>query len=155
MIVWNSQTLQTFLYDPEIHCLDVDRRHGERDLQYLFLSFLALERIIILSTPHTCLILYHCEKENFLCHCQSRTRLLRPRNLIIISFFRWEKSLRNHHFLLQRTVLASWTGLMKVCFRRRKKWKQRGVGERAREISYGHEKEGEMVTKLREEIKGF
>lgn len=42
---------------------------------------------------------------------------------------------------------------MKVCFRRRKKQKQRGVVER--EMFYGHEKKSEMFTKLREKIKGF
>lgn len=88
MIAWNSQTLQTFLYGPEILCLDVDRRHGERDLQYLFLSFLVLERGRILSTPHICLIFYCCEKENFLCNPQSRTRLFKTKEY-------------NHYFFLQ------------------------------------------------------
>lgn len=42
------------------------RRHERETYDTCFFSFLALEKGGILSTPHTCLILYCCEKENFL-----------------------------------------------------------------------------------------
>lgn len=136
LIPWQSVKSVSFMLSYIVlksFCFDVDRRHGETDLGYLFLSLLALlleEEEFCL--PHTPVLLSTAAKKKTFCHCQSRTRLFRPRHWIIISFFRWKKSLRNHHFLFQRTVLASWMVLMKVRFRRRKKWKQRGMGERAR-----------------------
>ena len=68
-------------------CFDVDRRHGETDLGYLFLSLLALGRGRILSTTRSCLIFYCCEKENFLSLSEQKKTL--------------QTKALNHYFFLQ------------------------------------------------------
>lgn len=57
--------------------------------------------------------------------------------------------------MFQKTVLASWMGLMKVCFRRRKKQKQRGGESKQEKDLMNVRGRDKWSPKLEERRKGF